>query len=143
VRLSRKLFFGTKGWLMRRLWPTAPFFDDTDAVVHWGARNWCRFAAWARERDVFLVRYEDLVKEPERQLQRICEYTGQPFKGEMLESDQRPAAFGGVGAMEVMFRPRKEISTRPIGRGRNLDADHRRKIREICGDRAARLNYSF
>lgn len=143
VRLLGRLFFGGTGSLIRTLWPAVPRFTGHDHIIRWAAENWCDFVDWARRRNLFVVRYEDLVKKPAPELRRICEHTGLPFQESMLNHRRAPTAFGGIGSPNVLLRRNKPISTRSIGRGKLLSQTQRQVIRRICGERAAELGYTL
>ncbi|MBI4580333.1 MAG: sulfotransferase [Planctomycetes bacterium] len=144
VRLLRRLFFGIVGNAVRFCWPTIPRWTCSDEIVRWSAKNWSHFVDWTRDRRLFVVRYEDLVRSPADSLSRICEYTGVPFDPRMLEHHRhRAKVFGGIGAPEVLFRRAKPVNARSVGKGRSLTREQRELIREICGDCPADLQYDL
>jgi acyl carrier protein len=80
------------------------------------------FAAVPPER-CLLVRYEDLVRQPEFSLKRICDFLGVPFTGEMLDlyKDQhtrmtdglsRASEFGGDLKFHLHYRIEPEAADR-------------------------------
>ncbi|HUU98213.1 MAG TPA: sulfotransferase [Phycisphaerae bacterium] len=90
-----------------------------------------------------VVRYEDLVQDPLHWLRTIYHDCGLPFDERTLDHRQRPTAFGGVGAPEVLKRPAKPVHSRSIGRGRKLTPPQREIVRQICGPGALELGYSL
>ena len=107
-----------------QLYPKAKFLcliRDPRAVVRseretsWGSqsvcritRRWCRVvdeavrlrAAWPAER-FQIVRYEDLVSNPEATLRSVCEFLSESFEPEMLQFHERPASERGFREDEV------------------------------------------
>lgn len=72
------------------------------------ARRWCRVVdeatrlqqLWSAER-FRVVRYEDLVSEPENTLRSICEFLGESFEPQMLDFHERSTAERGFRDDEV------------------------------------------
>lgn len=143
LKLLRKLFFGYTGVLIRLMWPSVPRFADDDHVVRWAARNWAHFMEWASDRNLCLVRYEDLVKEPAATLMRLCESVGLPYSERMLDHEHMPPGFGGIGAPEVLFKAPKPVDSSSVGRGKSLAPEHQRTIRALCGIQAAETGYTI
>ena len=141
VGLLRRLFFGWRGRVIRTLWPTVPRFRDDDHIVNWAARNWVHFVEWTRDRNLFVVRYEDLVREPAAALRRVCDHAGMPFADSMLDHHRWPQAFAGIGAPEVLFRGGQPVHAQSVGRGRHLTASQQLTLDEICGPHMAALGY--
>ena len=137
-------FVGFRGWLSEQfIFPDCPRFADTNQLVRWFSHNWVRCVDWARGHCLTLVRYEDLVEDPSRWLGTICRHCDLPFDERTLDHRQRPTAFGGVGAPEVLKRPAKPVHSRSIGRGRKLTPPQREIVRQICGPGALELGYSL
>lgn len=143
TKLLRKLFFGYTGVLIRLMWPSVPRFKDDDHIVRWAARNWAHFMDWAKDRNLYVVRYEDLVKDPGTALRGICDHVGMPFHERMLDHTHVPQGFGGIGAPEVLFKAPKPVDTSSVGRGKSLAAEHQRAIRSLCGTQAAQTGYTI
>lgn len=89
---------------------------------------------------VYTLRYEDLVDDPEKYLREICEFIGEPFNEEMLQ-------FHKSGTSRV---PRKEIHgqlNKPVNKERaarwkrDLTADQVRVFEAVAGPVLDRLNY--
>ncbi len=143
LKLLNKLFFGYTGVLIRLMWPSVPRFTDDEHIVRWAARNWAHFMDWARDRRLFIVRYEDLVQDPASAMMRICESVGMPYHERMIDHKHMPPGFGGIGAPEVLFKAPKPVDTSSVGRGKNLSHDHQRAIRALCGTQAAETGYTI
>ena len=142
VKLLKKLFFGWTGRVIRTLWPHVPRFADEEAIVRWSAQNWTHFVEWARQRKLFVVRYEDLVTTPAEAMKSVCEYIGMPYHEHMLDHQRQPTVFGGIGAPEVLFSKPKPVNGQSVGRGRALPAEWRAIIDAVCGLPAADLGYT-
>jgi len=122
------------------LYPKAKFIAslrDPRAVVNselnakWGAlsvdqiaRRWRRIVEchYELERSLspdryLMLRYEDLVRDPEQNLRRVCEFLGEPFEPAMLRYYERPASELGFDESENW----KLNTLKPLNPGR-LDA---------------------
>lgn len=144
IDLLRWLLGRHRGCVIRLLWPSVPRFRDDSHIVRWAAENWSHFTGWARERELLVVRYEDLVADPAAVLPGICERAGLPFHERMLAHHQhRPAAFGGGGDPKLLLRRPKPVHRQSVGRGRNLTRRQHAAVRAICGAAAADFGYSL
>ena len=97
---------------------------------------WNKFCQWALDEPVLLVRYEDLVTEPELTFQSICCYLGTTFSPSMLEWSEKK----GFGDRRAQSGGRIFISS--VGRykeGLNLQAQRFIEVR--CETLMARLGY--
>lgn len=143
VRLCRWLV-GVTGRLLRLRWPVLERYRTRTEIVSWAADNWVRYCDWAQRHNLRLLRYEDVVNEPETHLRRICQHTGLPFHPRMLNHRDRRQTFGGgigdVGLLKLGPRP---ISTKSIGRRHELTPDQQQIVRQTCAAHAARLEYSL
>jgi len=59
---------------------------------HWA--NSIRCALEDREKDILVVRFEDLLKEPEKTLRQICEHVELEFYEDMLPAPHHKIPFG-------------------------------------------------
>lgn len=148
------------------LYPCARFvclIRDPRAVVHselattWGSqsvsritRRWCRVADAADRcvrtlpaKKFRLVRYEDLVSDPEAQLRGICDFLGEAFEPQMLQFHQRPASEQGFRDDEVW----KQNTLRALEPGRieqwqtGLTAAQIKLIESLAGARLEKFGY--
>jgi hypothetical protein len=88
-----------------------------------------------------MTRYEDLVCEPERELRRVCEACDLPFDATMLDHEHPRAAFGGIGAPEVVNRRPRPVNTASVGRKDQLAEPLREIIRSRCAEAAKAFGY--
>jgi hypothetical protein len=103
------------------------------------------------------VRYEELVREPRPQLERVCEFVDLPFDAAMLDyhrgasrrleelESRRPSVFAPSSKEELLL-PARRAATPPdparIGRWRvQMPAVERREFERVAGDLLAELGY--
>lgn len=144
VALLRWLLTSWRRLLIRTRW-TFPQMAWTDhQFAAWAAMNWAHFAEWTWERNLFVVRYEELTARPGPTLRRVCERAGLTFDPWMVEHHRhRPGGFGGVGSPEVIFKSDQAIHCRSVGRGRQLPRQDYDMVAEICGPQADMFGYRF
>jgi hypothetical protein len=142
VRLCRWLV-GVPGWLLRWRWPTLPRFDSYMAIVQWAAGNWVRYCRWAQQRELHLLRYEELVSAPEPHLRAACAQLGLRFDPRMLDYRQPRVAFGGIGDPGVIARTPRPVSTRSVGQAHQLTGEQRALVKATCAEAAARYGYAL
>lgn len=73
-------------------------FDDVIACWTQAAEVALELAEW---RGVTVIRYEDLVRQPEQTLRGVCEAIGEAWTPEMLDYEQRWVAWNGVTRIET------------------------------------------
>ena len=151
---------------LTQLYPHARFLcllRDPRAVVRserdttWGShsvtritRRWCRVVDAAHHYvrtlppEIFrIVRYEDLVADPETQLRALCKFLGETFEPQMLQFHQRPASEQGFRDDEVW----KQNTLRSVDAGRvnqwqsDLTAAQVQLIERVAGPRLAQCGY--
>lgn len=151
---------------MIRLYPQAKFLcliRDPRGVVcsergtSWGSQSVCRVTRrWCRVVDeatrlksdwptgrFHIVRYEDLVSQPETTLRAICQFLGESFEPQMLQFHERPAAERGFRVDEVW----KENTLCAVDASRSehwrndLSPAQVRMIEKIAGARLERHGY--
>jgi len=94
-------------------------------------------SAWLR------LRFEDLVREPERELRRVCEHLGEAFDPVMLRYDQRESA--GFSAREAAWKGDtfKPLDQKRVGAAqRSLTMHQVRTIERTVGPWLERLGYA-
>jgi len=90
----------------------------------WTLQNWATSARLARANAArfpgryFVLRYEDLVGEPRRELERVCAFLGERFEPAMLEMGAYPDMLARGG--NSSFGRLEGISTTPVGRFRQV-----------------------
>jgi len=132
---------GLVGHVLRLFAPGLPLFANDREIVEYCVRNWVSFTDWCGQRQLLVVRYEDLVREPAEQLRRVCDQLSVPFDARMTSPKHPRGAFGGIGDPGVMKRPSKPVNTRSIGRKANLPDEFRDIIVAACADRMSSMNY--
>lgn len=134
------------GWRHRALslaCDSVPRFKDEQDIARHAAINWSRFAAWVQRDRPHVVRYEDMIGGPAREVRRACSAVGLAFKEKMLARGRRPPAFGGLGDLRVVLWPPRSIHGRSIGSGRGLSPAVRELTQHICGESAGALGYAL
>jgi hypothetical protein len=109
-------------------------------VATWGLSVW----NWKRQPEGhrrLLLRYEDLLRDPERELRTICDWLGIEFADQVT----RPTKLGRPWYGNSMFDGRFEgVSTRPIGRWRDgLDPEDLEVIEALLGREMAEFGYEL
>jgi hypothetical protein len=140
IRLFRQLR-GVKGKLMRIIISGLPVISDDRVVVEWFANNWLSFAYWCKQNQPFVVRYEDLVRNPEPHLQEICRRYDIPFNRKML-NNTHPRFYSGMsGDPGGLKRHKEKLFIRPIGKVNQLKPEFTDIIKSTCGQAAEELGY--
>ncbi|MEK7711181.1 MAG: sulfotransferase [Planctomycetota bacterium] len=132
---------GVAGHVLRLGAPGLPLFRDDAHLMEYFADNWSGFVHWCQSHGLSMTRYEDLVSEPERELRRVCEACSLPFDATMLDHEHPRAAFGGIGAPEVVKRRPRPVNTASVGRKDQLAEPLREIIRSRCAEAAKTLGY--
>jgi len=143
LRLVKRFLFGWRRRLIGLACCSVPRFRDDEDVARHAAENWSRFATWVRQDQPPLVRYEDLIRDTTDEVRRICGVVELTFNEKMVARGYRPAAFGGLGDLNVVLWPSKSVHGRSIGCGRALSPTVREIIRQVCGESAAKLGYAI
>lgn len=149
-----------------RLYPQAKFIcliRDPRGVVrseretNWGSRSvcritrrWCRVVdeaarlqrSWPADR-FRMVRYEDLVAQPESTLRALCEFLGESFEPQMLRFHERPDAERGFRSDEVWKQ--NTLHGVDVGRAeqwrRDLSPAQIKMIERVAGGRLIQQGY--
>lgn len=116
--------------------------------IYFAARNWVRRIQHIRTvsqklsaENYLELRYENLVKNPEEELRRVCEFLEEDFVPRMLE--QQKLAQKVVDSDSHFFdNVRKPVNTKSLGRGRSgLSERDRRLIQHVAGPLMLELDY--
>jgi hypothetical protein len=107
----------------------------TGEIVRQAARHGDRFA---------LIRYEDLVLQPEPMLRELLEWLGEPWSDDVLEHHEVHGARGGRARVEGRSRKDEPIDVSRVDKWtRELREDHRDWLRPRLTRRAEFFGYGF
>ena len=138
-----RLWRGVVGRLVRPIVPDLPLFSGDREIVEYFAESWLSFTAWCGVNGLHVIRYEDLVRQPDRRLREICDRCGLPFDERMLDHRHPRGPFGGIGDPGVMARPAKPVNARSVGRKRELPGVLRSTIAARCSAIAQQFDYTL
>ncbi|MCC7202136.1 MAG: sulfotransferase [Nitrospirae bacterium] len=140
---ARHQLRGVPGIVNRIVVPRFPEFSDDRQVVEWFARNWVSFADWCKRTQPFIIKYEDLVRNPGPALEMLCERCAIPFTPKMLDNNS-PRFFSGMsGDPGGMNKHRKKLNVRPVGRSDDLKPEFLDIIKKTCGEAAEEMGYTL
>ncbi len=101
--------------------------------------------SWAQHPQVYLVRYEDLVQDPQAQIPKLCEFLQEPFEAQMLqERTERdmPVPFQSGWGFEHLRRAMQPADVTSLQKWRDqLSADQVSAIEAIT--RRSMLQYGY
>lgn len=137
-----RLWRGIVGHVVRPIVPDVPLFRGDPDIAAYAAKTWCDFADWCSSRNVTLIRYEDLVRDPGKHLRALCDQCGIAFDEKMLDAKHPRGPFGGIGDPGVMTRKARPVSAKSVGKKRMLPAALVKIVAGGCGDRAVAYGYS-
>jgi hypothetical protein len=123
VRDVRDTFFS----LMRLKWLPG---DDNGRVYAraWSADNLFLYDVYqATKQPYFFLRYEDLVSEPKKWLERLCLFLGVEFESRMLDTSSFHQRYKGVAAHSHLY---DIISTKRIGQWKTQITDEQLALYE-------------
>jgi len=138
-----RLWRGVVGELVQFLVPDLPLFRGDEDIAENVARTWNDFATWCETRELLLVKYEDLARDPRATLAGVCTKAGLAFDPCMLDHRHPRGPFGGIGDPGVMTRPARPVSTKSIGRRRRLPIALQEILSSVCAPSAARFGYAL
>jgi hypothetical protein len=138
-------------------------FRDPRAVcasllrVPWGnryvtfhAKRWRHaFQAWESHRDnpnVTVVRYEDVVLNPNETLSKVCDFLGESFHPEMVNRQDcsMPNLREGWGEQHIEQATSNEVSTAAIDKWKTqLSKSQLTKVEALVGSKMTQLNYQL
>ena len=99
---------------------------------------------WRGHPNYFEVRYEDLVKTPEAQLRKLCDFVGEPWDPAMLDYHQHTGASRDVSNFIANEAATQPLSTRAIERWRkDLSAEELVLFHLRAGQRMVELGYDI
>lgn len=140
---ARHQLRGIPGIVNRMMVPRFPEFSDDRQVIEWFARNWLSFAEWCRRTRPFVIRYEDLVRNPGPSLEELCKRCAIPFTQRMLDNNH-PRFFSGMsGDPGGMSKHKKKLDVRPVGRSDHQKPEFLDIIKTTCGEAAKEMGYSL
>lgn len=88
--------------------------------------------------DVMMLRYEELVADPEGQIRRMCEFLGLDYDPRMLEIERANSSY----VRQDQERTRKGISTQSVERWRTeLTTTELWILEKVCAETMQRLGY--
>ncbi len=138
-----RLWRGIVGHLTQFIVPDLPLFRGDADIAEYVAKTWNDFAEWCATREVFLIRYEDLARNPEDTLRSICVECDVAFHHCMLDHEHPRGPFAGIGDPGVMTRKARPVSVRSVGRKKQLPRVLREILVRRCSEHARRFDYSL
>nr|WP_272508173.1 sulfotransferase [Salinibacter ruber] len=121
-----------------------PLKEDLEGAAgkwEWSVRLARQFMEKHPEK-VIEVRYEDLVHDPEKELQSICEFLDHAFDPEKIESKEPIDSMDDVTGREQHEKVTRSISTDSVGKGRRkLENLQKRKVDELIGEMLVEVGY--
>ena len=111
------------------------FTDLTTAAQRWArvVENARRFTEAHPDRSL-VVRYEDLVRHPEKTTRSICDFLGVDFEPPMLTSEGAAESLGDVPVLSEHKEVSAPINTANIGSGRlDFSQEDREELESIIG----------
>lgn len=136
-----RLWRGVVGHLVRPIVPDVPLFRGDPDIAAYAAKTWCDFADWCAARPVHLIRYEDLVRSPEERVRELCRRCCICFDAKMLDSKHPRGPFGGIGDPGVMTRRPRPVSTKSVGKKRQLPSALVEIVTDVCREKARKSGY--
>ncbi|MFI7215852.1 sulfotransferase family protein [Micromonospora maritima] len=120
-------------------------FHPYRTALLWSRQQELAAAALARHGPevVHLLRYEDLVADPEPVLRRLCEFLDEPFEPAMLAHHRSPAAQRTARLSQSWHNTDRPINTDSVGRHlRGLSPTESRQVVLAAGPMMRRLGYA-
>lgn len=121
-------------WVRRYRRPLEAFThlwrETTETLVAFAAR---------RPADAIVVRYEDLVADPETQVRRIFEFVGEAPDPSLVARALAPGEGGGLGDWKTWQRA--SVDAKSVGRWRTIPAPALRILAPIANPLLAQLGY--
>lgn len=133
---------GFRSRILHLWWKTVPAFQNPTDVVRWAADNWVSYVQWIRPRGLTLLRYEDFVADPHRQLPVVCRQLKVPFQKKMIDDKRRLNKVIGLGDPSLLVNV-PPIHQNSVGHGRQLTDQQQRIVRDACEHLAPEFDYSL
>lgn len=118
-----------------RLHPAERWVVPRALYWNYGARE-LRRVQRERPAQVFPLRFEDLVEDPQGSVRALCAFLGEPFEPEMLKVAYENSSFGDLGERGGV---RTEVLTRPLGLTRRALA----ALELVCGAEMLEQGYEL
>ena len=125
---AAKYTTSSQNWVSRNF-SRLQHFVHINIQTAWTARCHLNFQTHPNYR---LVRYEDVVTNPEESIRDLCEFLDVPFIEQMLEPNQYGSSYGNK-------KERRGIATKSIGRWREKISPAAAKLMDIAHRRAYRI----
>ncbi len=91
----------------------------------------------------FSVRYEELVRSPEKTIRDVCDFLGETFEPEMLTSHDSAAKLGDVPAWVWHKQVGEPINSANPGKGRvYFSREQKARLQSLIGDELESLGYA-
>lgn len=100
------------------------------------------FASYRRfSKQVYLVRYEELVNEPRRVVEAVCAFLGEPFEPDMLRFSERLP--GRLAARPIFRKLLKAVDADSVGNFRRMPRLEIEYVEAACAEDLDALGYPF
>ena len=114
-----------------------------DAAIRWNAahQNWSNFLNNSPAVQFKVIRYEDLVTNPRREILDIGSFLGVSCRERKLTSD---VFWGDIDVYDHLSSAKSDVNTNSIGKGeRSLDRRDKLLIKEVVGTMSAKFDYEL
>jgi hypothetical protein len=122
----------------------APYTDDLEGAIQkwrWSVRLAREFLDAHPEKGIE-VRYEDLVRDPEREMRTICDFLGLSFAANQIEDRDPLETMGDVVGLGLHQNITRSISTDGIGKGRrNLSEAQKQVVKDEIDEALLEMGY--
>ena len=120
------------------------FRNTFELGVGWGNGNLRRAEFGDRQPGRYLrLYYEDLVRDPEGQLQMVCEFLGEPYDSRMLEHAGGEFARRNAGRLEHHANLARPVMTHNVAKWRqDMSPRHRRLYEALSGKALRAFGYA-
>jgi hypothetical protein len=116
--------------------------DWRDAATHW--RDAIRaFADFERQQPqaCYVLRYENMVKQPEAEIQHLCSFLNLEYSRQMIDRRDHIESMGDM-AYQHYASSLKAISSQYVGSGRScLAIQEKQQLQTMIGEELVQLGY--